>query len=114
MKHIPVETSARQRRYAFPNGYGASVINDGYGSEQGLFELAVLKDGHLTYQTPITNDVLGRLTAEEVESTLDKIAALTEESVIRAQIDREAAKRDERIAELRAELARLEGEGSAS
>ena len=109
MKHTPVETTSRQRRYAFPNGYGASVINDGYGSELGHFELAVLKDGHLTYETPVTDDVLGWLTAEEVETTLDTIAALTEESVIAAQIEREQQQRDQRIAELRAELARLEG-----
>jgi uncharacterized small protein (DUF1192 family) len=110
MKHTPVEVSGRQRRYAFPNGYGASVINDGYGSEQGHFELAVLKGDHLTYETPITDDVLGWLTAAEVEQKLDEIAALTPESVIRSQIERERIKRDERIAELRAELARLEAE----
>lgn len=114
MAHTPAETNGRQRRYLFPNGYGASVINDGYGSESGRFELAVLKDGHLTYQTPVTDDVLGYLTEDEVEQRLDEIAALTDEAVVRHQIKREQNKRDARIAELRAELARLEGEDGAS
>lgn len=62
------------------NGYGASVITDGRGSEQGLFELGVLGfwgDNYaLTYTTPITEDVIDHLTWEQVRETLDKIEAL--------------------------------------
>ena len=66
-----------QWKFRFPNGYGASVINDGYGAESGLYELAVLDaEGHLAYDTPVTDDVLGWLTEEQVAETLDKIAAL--------------------------------------
>lgn len=66
-----------QWKFKFDNGYGASVIDDGYGSQAGLFELAVLgPDGHLDYSTPITDDVLGHLTADEVAETLSKIEAL--------------------------------------
>jgi len=68
----------------FPNGYGASVVTGAmfYTSENAPYELAVLKgsegDSDLTYDTPITSDVLGHLTALEVEETLDKIKNLGE------------------------------------
>lgn len=66
-----------QWKYRFDNGYGASVIDDGYGGNQGLYELAVLDaGGRITYETPITDDVLGWLTPDEVTEALDRIAAL--------------------------------------
>ena len=68
-----------QHKYKFPNGYGASVVSHpySYGGDRGLWELAVLGlDGHLTYDTPITNDVLGYLSEDEVNEALAKIAAL--------------------------------------
>lgn len=68
-------------KFKFDNGYGASVIDDGYGGDRGLFELAVLdSSGHLTYETPITSDVLGFLTADDVAAALDQIAALPKAS----------------------------------
>lgn len=75
------DRSARQTIYRFANGYGASVINDGYGSQAGLKELAVLElvEGEkfeLTYETPITDDVLGHLTDEDVDRALKDIEAL--------------------------------------
>jgi hypothetical protein len=57
----------------FPNGYGASVVQGPhtYGGKDGLYELAVFgKDGEITYDTTITNDVLGYLSEAEVEKTL--------------------------------------------
>lgn len=70
----------KQWKFRFPNGFGASVINDGYGRDRGLYELAVLdSSGRLTYDTPITNDVLGYLTPDEVGEALDRIAALEAE-----------------------------------
>lgn len=67
-----------QYKFKFENGYGASVIKrrGSYGFEKGLWELAVLNNGHLEYGTPITDDVLGSLTIEEVNSTLEQIKAL--------------------------------------
>lgn len=68
-----------QRKYAFDNGYGASVVRHeySYGGDVGLWELAVLgQDGHLTYDTPVTDDVIGRLEWEEVESLLAQIESL--------------------------------------
>jgi hypothetical protein len=80
--HNPTKTTSRQRLYSFPNGLGASVISDGYGSESGAYELGVLDaQGNLTYATPITTDVLGWLSEAEVQSTLDRIAALTVDEI---------------------------------
>ena len=68
--------------FNFPNKYGASIIKHrgSYGYEEDLFELAVLafdsgKWG-LTYNTPLTDDVLGCLSNEEVLETLEKIKNL--------------------------------------
>ena len=65
-------------RFKFPNGYGASVIKHfgSYGYEEDLFELAVLKNGKLCYDTEITNDVIGYLRNEEVLELLEKIKEL--------------------------------------
>lgn len=65
-------------RWFFPNGYGASVVNH-YGS-YGV-ELAVLAGDEdnwtLTYQTPVTNDVIGHIeTAEELSEILWRIKSL--------------------------------------
>jgi len=68
-----------QHRYSFENGYGASVVrhSGSYGGSSGLWELAVLgSDGHLCYDTPITDDVMGSLTHGDVEQILDDIEAL--------------------------------------
>jgi hypothetical protein len=73
-----------QKVYRFDNGYGASVVRhqNSYGGRDGLWEVAVLRftgsgDKYvLTYDTPITNDVLGWLTDEQVASTLADIEAL--------------------------------------
>ena len=64
----------------FPNGYGASVI-DGpmFYTQGGTYELAVLDEHGLCYTTPITSDVLGRLSKEEVTATLQQIEALPPE-----------------------------------
>jgi hypothetical protein len=63
----------------FSNGYGASIVKGEhtYGGKDGLYELAVFgKDGHITYDTPITDDVLGYLSEESVEKILSDIKNL--------------------------------------
>jgi hypothetical protein len=60
-----VHSGGPHYQYKFPNGYGASVIQAVLDSE-----------GSLTYETPITDDVLGYLSEAEVNETLAAIAAL--------------------------------------
>jgi hypothetical protein len=63
----------------YSNGYGASIVQGPhtYGGKDGLYELAVFgKDGEITYDTPITNDVLGYLSEAEVEKILLEIKNL--------------------------------------
>lgn len=66
------------RVHEFPNGYGASVVRHAfsYGGSAGFYELAVLHDGEIVYDTPITNDVIGWLTMARVGDLLHDIAAL--------------------------------------
>ena len=68
-----------QARITFDNGYGASVVKTpySYGGDRGLYELAVLNtDGHLTYDTPVTNDVIGYLRDIDVTEVMEKIQQL--------------------------------------
>lgn len=65
--------------YFFKNGYGASVVNNQYA--YGGLELAVMRwtsrdDWDLTYNTPVTDDVLGYLTPETLQEALEAISVL--------------------------------------
>ena len=73
-----------QARHFFDNGYGISVVRfrgivggGSYGYEEGLYESAVLKgteeNWHICYDTPMTSDVIGHQTVEEVEELLQQI-----------------------------------------
>jgi hypothetical protein len=66
-------------RIKFDNGYGASVVKGPrtYGGDQDLYELAVLDNNDdLTYDTPVTSDVEGYLTEEDVTILLKQIQNL--------------------------------------
>ena len=71
----------------FDNGYGISVIRNiyegrhlSYTKDDNQWEIAVLygnKDSwSITYNTPITDDVIGYLSSEEVEEIIFKIQKL--------------------------------------
>lgn len=90
------------RKVTFANGYGASIIcradlgdfpveggealgelikgvfgPGSYGAEDGLFEVAVLGlDGNVTYDTEITDDVIGYLDFADVAAVMARIALL--------------------------------------
>ncbi len=76
----PAGMGGVQRLYEFPNGYTASVIRFAYsyGGDRGLWELAVIHTDRLCYDTPVTNDVEGCLSEDEVEALLEQVAALPE------------------------------------
>lgn len=65
-------------RTKFKNGYEASVVKseNSYGGRDGLYELAIFKDGDICYTTPITDDVIGYLTEDGVTETFIKIQEL--------------------------------------
>lgn len=73
-----------QRLYRFDNNFGASIVfhKGSYGFEDGLIEIAVIgwskdgKDWLLTYDTEITDDVIGYLTQEQAKDILEKIKKL--------------------------------------
>ena len=63
----------------FDNGYGISVVRGphSYGGKLGLYEIAVLdNDGFITYETPITSDVIGFLKPEDVTNHMIEIQEL--------------------------------------
>jgi hypothetical protein len=68
-----------QYKFEFANGYGAPVVQSSmsYGGSRGLWELAVLKDGSITYDTPLTDDVLGWLSESDVADALNTIDLLS-------------------------------------
>lgn len=76
------DVSGTQNIYRFDNGYGASVVRGfgTYGAERGRWELAVLRwsgdDWDITYDTPITDDVIGQLSDEDVQQKLREIRDL--------------------------------------
>ncbi len=73
------EVSDLPVRFAFPNGFGASVIREfsGVGESLELFEIAVLnRRGDLEYCTDVTDDVLRYLTSAAVVLNLWKISRL--------------------------------------
>lgn len=62
----------------YDNGYQASVITGGwaYSTEDEPYEIAVMCNYDLCYDTHITNDILGYLTEEAANEVLQQIAAL--------------------------------------
>ena len=68
-----------QTVYRFPNGYGASVIPVGdyqtRVTDLGVVEVAVLDAHGITYETPVTDDVIV-VSVEEMPALLERIASL--------------------------------------
>lgn len=84
LKFEPIEhLNGVQAKQFFENGYGVSVVQHSfsYGNEDDLYELAVLKGNEnnweITYDTPITSDVLGHLNKYEVVNYVKQVKELT-------------------------------------
>lgn len=64
-------------RFSVPNhsDMEVSVIRSSmtYGGDEGLFELAMLRDDKCCYDTPITDDVRGWLEVEDVLDILEDV-----------------------------------------
>ena len=82
------EYKKRQAFYFFENGYGISVINIigtngehySYTKNKNQYEIAVLEgsknNSRITYDTVITDDVIGYLKIEEVYKIMEEIEKL--------------------------------------
>ena len=66
-------------RKFYNNGYGISIINSAAWGGEGM-EIAVLKgdknDFHICYATPITSDVIGGLTWDQVDIITRQVSEL--------------------------------------
>ena len=71
----------------FENGYGVSVVCGKYlystprtnlyaASMYEAYEVAVLKNGSLCYDTPITDDVIGYASTEKVSEVMELVQNL--------------------------------------
>jgi len=68
-----------QARTMFENNYGVSVVCHAfsYGGNDGLYEIAVLgEDGNLTYDTPVTDNVMGYLSKDDVSDVMKQVQEL--------------------------------------
>lgn len=71
-----------QAKMFFPNGYGISVIAGkyAYSNNENPYECAVLKGNsekwNLTYDTPITDDVIGYCDEKKVTEIMEQIQKL--------------------------------------
>ena len=83
---LKFETSdmGEHAHHFFDNHYGVSVIRGAYtyGGKKGLYELAVLymepedKYSELVYDTPVTSDVEGYLTPDDVTRLMEQVSQL--------------------------------------
>lgn len=86
-KNHPNGMGGFQARMDFENGFGVSVVcglhlystpraNLYAASMYEAYEVAIMEDGHLTYDTPITDDVIGYASPEEVTSIMERVQNL--------------------------------------
>jgi len=71
-------SDAKAAEMFFENGYSASVISGKafYTDEYNPYEIAVMYDDAVIYDTPITDDVIGYLNEREAEKILQAIKLL--------------------------------------
>jgi hypothetical protein len=94
--HMSFPETGKQILIRFDNDYGVSIVQfacppfiqgqplyGSYGVDKGLYELAVTKyvgekitDLNLCYSTPITDNVIGNLSEEEVVEIVKKVSEL--------------------------------------
>lgn len=79
-EHInPNITDIKQARMQFNNGYGVSVLLGGYGIHSNgidTYEVAILYNDELCYDTGLCDDVLGHQTESEITELMEKIQLL--------------------------------------
>lgn len=69
----PNDISGTIAQCEFENGYGLSIVNGDYAyCTEGTYEVAILHNGEITYNTPLTDDVLIDVSPSEI-NTLIKV-----------------------------------------
>lgn len=64
----------KHARHDFPNGYGISVLTGKHAyCDDNTYEVAIMHNGKLCYNTPLTDDVLGYQTKEDINKILAKL-----------------------------------------
>lgn len=61
-------------QYEFTNGYGLSIVNgpNAYCDDE-TYEVAILHNGEITYDTPLTDDVLTYQTIEDINKLIEVV-----------------------------------------
>ena len=67
-------SNVHKARMTFDNNYGISVVHDDLLKRK--YEIAVLQNDTLCYDTPITSDVIKHLTGKEVTKLMKQIQQL--------------------------------------
>jgi len=67
-------SNVHKARITFDNGYGISVVHDDLLKRK--YEIGVLHNDTLCYDTPITSDVIKHLTGKEVTKLMKQIQQL--------------------------------------
>lgn len=59
----------------FGNNYGISVVSgrSAYTDKNGPFEVAILHNDSITYNTELTDDVLGYQTESDIDEIIKKV-----------------------------------------
>lgn len=73
-----VYMNAKHAKMQFENGYGISVLKGTLFYSNGIdtYEVAVLDNNGICYNTSITNDVIGYVDADEVSNIMKQIQEL--------------------------------------
>ena len=67
-----------QAKMEFDNKYGISVVNgQGAYCSEGTYEVGITFEGALTYDTHITDDVIGHQSPKEITEIMKDIQELT-------------------------------------
>ena len=83
LKSLTQELEGYQIIYRFPNGYGASIVNNKYSHGTELAVIEFTEDSwELTYETPVAPDVIGHVSPEDIKVILDEIRMLPEKDLI--------------------------------
>jgi hypothetical protein len=77
----PGSVGAEMYRITFDNGYGLSIVKHmgSYGGEDGMYEVALTKNGEVVYDRNLFQDAIGYLSVEEVINLIDDAKQMAEE-----------------------------------